>query len=66
MKAKLKIEIPQSIIDECVSNGVPKKQIRKTIENVLWLNAAERFFPEEEEEIIQEIIGLHKEETSGE
>jgi uncharacterized coiled-coil DUF342 family protein len=66
MKAKLKIEIPQSIIDACVSNGVPKEQIRKTIENVLWLNAVERFFPEEEEEIIQEIIGVHKEETSGE
>jgi uncharacterized coiled-coil DUF342 family protein len=66
MKAKLKVEIPQSIIDACVSNGVPKEQIRKTIENVLWLNAVERFFPEEEEEIIQEIIGVHKEETSGE
>ena len=66
MKAKLKIEIPQSIIDACVNNGVPKKSIRKTIENVLWLNSVERFFPEEEEEIIQEIIGVHNEETSGE
>lgn len=66
MKAKLKVEIPQSIIDACVNNGVPKEQIRKTIENVLWLNAVERFFPEEEEAIIQEIIGVHEEETSGE
>ena len=66
MKAKLKVEIPQSIIDACVNNGVPEEQIRKTIENVLWLNAVERFFPEEEEAIIQEIIGVHEEETSGE
>ena len=66
MKAKLKVEIPQSIIDACVNNGVPKEQIRKTIENVLWLNAVERFFPEEEEANIQEIIGVHEEETSGE
>ncbi len=66
MKAKLKVEIPQSIIDECVNNGVPKEQIRKTIENVLWLNAVERFFPEEEEAIIKEVIGVHEDETSGE
>jgi uncharacterized coiled-coil DUF342 family protein len=66
MKAKLKVEIPQSIIDECLNNGVPKEQIRKTIENVLWLNAVERFFPEEEEEIIKEVIGVHEDETSGE
>jgi hypothetical protein len=66
MKAKLKVEIPQSIIDECVNNGVPKEQIRKTIENVLWLNAVERFFPDGEEAIIQEVIGVHEEETSGE
>jgi hypothetical protein len=66
MKAKLKIEIPQSIIDACVNNGVPKKSIRKTIENVLWLNSVERFLPDEEEVIIEEIIEVHNEETSGE
>ena len=66
MKAKLKVQIPQSIIDACVNNGVPKEEIRKTIENVLWLNAVERFLPEEEDAIIEEIIEVHNEETSEE
>lgn len=66
MKAKLKVQIPQSIIDACVNNGVHQEEIQKTIEHILELNIAERFFPEEEEAIIEEIIGVHNEETSGE
>lgn len=66
MKAKLKVQIPQSIIDACVNNGVPKEEIRKTIENVLYLNLVERFLPEDEEAIIEEIIEVHREKTSGE
>ena len=66
MKVKLKIEIPQSIIDQCVNNGVPEKSIRKTLEHLLEVNALERFFPDEEDLICEEIIESHNEETSGE
>ena len=66
MKVKLKIEIPQSIIDQCVNNGVPEESIRKTLEYLLEVNALERFFPDEEDLICEEIIESHNEETSGE
>ena len=66
MKVKLKIEIPQSIINQCVNNGVPEESIKKTLEHLLELNALERFFPDDEDLICEEIIQSHMEETSGE
>lgn len=66
MKVKLKIEIPQSIIDQCVNNGVPEETIKKTLEHLLEVNALERFFPDDEDLICEEIIQSHMEETSGE
>ncbi len=65
MKAKLKVKIPKSIIDKCLSNGVPKKEIRKTFKHILWLEAKKRFSPDSEEAIIEEITKAHRFFTSG-
>lgn len=75
MKAKLKVKIPKSIIDKCLSNGVPKKEIRKTFKHILWLEARKRFSPDlearkrfspdSEEAIIEEIMNAHRFFTSG-
>lgn len=65
MKAKLKVKIPKSIIDKCLSNGVPKKEIRKTFKHILWLEENKRFSPAGNEAIIEEIINTHRFFTSG-
>ena len=62
MKAKLKIEIPDSIIQACENNGVSRKNIKERISHLLFLNLVERFLVDEEETIIEQIISEEEEE----
>jgi hypothetical protein len=62
MKAKLKIEIPEAIIQACENNGVSRKNIKSRISHLLFLNLVERFLVDEEEEIIENIISEEEDE----
>ena len=62
MKAKLKIEIPDSIIQACENNGVSRENIKGRISHLLFLNLTERFLVDEEEAIIEQIISEEEEE----
>ena len=62
MKVKLKIEIPDSIIQACENNGVSRENIKERISHLLFLNLVERFLDDEEETIIEQIISEEEEE----
>ena len=62
MKVKLKIEIPDSIIQACGNNGVSRENIKERISHLLFLNLVERFLVDEEETIIEQIISEEEEE----
>ena len=62
MKVKLKIEIPDSIIQACENNGVSRENIKERISHLLFLNLVERFLVDEEETIIEQIISEEEEE----
>ena len=62
MEVKLKIEIPDSIIQACENNGVSRENIKERISHLLFLNLVERFLVDEEETIIEQIISEEEEE----
>jgi hypothetical protein len=62
MKVKLKIEIPDSIIQACENNGVSRENIKERISHLLFLNLVERFLVDEEETIIEQIVSEEEEE----
>jgi alkylhydroperoxidase/carboxymuconolactone decarboxylase family protein YurZ len=62
MKVKLKIEIPDSIIQACENNGVTRESIKERISHLLFLNLVERFLVDEEETIIEQFISEEEEE----
>ena len=62
MEVKLKIEIPDSIIQACENNGVSRENIKERISHLLFLNLVERFLDDEEETIIEQIISEEEEE----
>jgi hypothetical protein len=62
MKVKLKIEIPDSIIQACENNGVSREHTKERISHLLFLNLVERFLVDEEEAIIEQIVSEEEEE----